>query len=122
MSKISVISLADESLIELVKAMTNDQKELAVQFLDTKLLRAELAFREEDLTNRFDELYNVLNEFGDKEHTIENLEEFFKNIANVLSGKKKVEEKTVVEELIDKVESLPLQIDIDEDEHIGDTE
>lgn len=122
MSKISAISLADESLIELVKAMTNDQKELAVQFLDTKLLRAELAFREEDLTNRFDELYTVLDEFSGKEHTIENLEKFFKDIANVLSGKKKVEEKTVVEELVDKVESLPLQINIDEDEHIGDTE
>ena len=116
------MNLADETLIERVKALTVDQKEIALQFFETKLLRAELAFREEDLTNRFDELYIVLNEFSDKEHTIENLEEFFKNIANVLKGKKKVEEKTVVEELVDKVESLPLQINIDEDEHIGEGE
>ena len=123
MSKISPISLADESLIDLVKAMTEDQKVLAVQFLDTKLLKKELAIREEGLNNKFNDLYTVLNDFEGKEHTIENLDEFFTNIANVLKGKKKKEEKSIVEGIIDKadllpppvINAVPLHIDVEEE-------
>ena len=67
-----------------MKAMTDEEKELALTCFPTKMLKNELERREIATAKKVDEINQIVRESLDKEDVLENREEYIKVLKEVL--------------------------------------
>lgn len=73
-----------DKFIESMKAMTDEEKVIALTCFPTKMLKDELERREVATARKVDEINQIVRESLDKEDILENREEYIKILKNAL--------------------------------------
>jgi len=74
-----------ETLKNIAKAMSEEEKELVLAYFPTKMIKNEIARREVSITRKVDEVSMIVRESLNKDSTLENKEKCIKVLKNVLA-------------------------------------